>query len=85
MTCKQRLCYISLRRLNISTEHFNLQGGALGKTKDTDERVKGKKLTLHVDHINGDHTDNRLENLRFLCPNCHSQTKTWGNKMKRKY
>jgi len=36
-----------------------------------------KKLTLHLDHINGDSSDNRIENLRFLCPNCHSQTKTY--------
>jgi 5-methylcytosine-specific restriction endonuclease McrA len=33
-------------------------------------------LTLELDHINGDPLDDRLENLRFLCPNCHSQTPT---------
>lgn len=41
---------------------------------------RNKPLTLHIDHINGKHTDNRLENLRLLCPNCHQQTETWGAK-----
>lgn len=40
----------------------------------------GEPLTLHIDHINGERTDNRLENLRFLCPNCHQQTETWGSR-----
>jgi hypothetical protein len=40
----------------------------------------GKPLSLQVDHINGNGYDNRLENLRFLCPNCHSQTSTFGSK-----
>jgi hypothetical protein len=37
-------------------------------------------LTLQIDHINGDNMDNRRENLRFLCPNCHSQTKTFSGR-----
>lgn len=40
----------------------------------------GEKLTLQLDHINGVNNDNRLENLRLLCPNCHTQTNTWGGK-----
>lgn len=38
---------------------------------------QGKRLSLHLDHINGDRSDDRLDNLRFLCPNCHSQTETY--------
>lgn len=34
----------------------------------------GQPITLQLHHINGQHYDNRLENLQLLCPNCHSQT-----------
>ena len=40
----------------------------------------GKPLVLQLDHINGDHYDNRIENLRIVCPNCHTQTDTFGTK-----
>lgn len=40
----------------------------------------GKPLTLQLEHKNGNNTDNRIENLEYLCPNCHSQTKTYGSK-----
>lgn len=40
----------------------------------------GEHIVLHLDHINGKNTDNRIENLRFLCPNCHSQTTTYCGK-----
>lgn len=45
---------------------------------------RGKSLTLHLDHIDGNRRNNHLVNLRFLCPNCHQQTETWGQKRGRK-
>lgn len=41
---------------------------------------QGKRLVLEIDHINGDRADNRQENLRYLCPSCHSQTRTFSRR-----
>lgn len=40
----------------------------------------GQELHMHIDHINGVGDDHRLENLRMLCPNCHSQTATYSGR-----
>lgn len=44
-----------------------------------------KELTLILDHINGKNTDDRLENLRWVCPNCNQQLETTGGSNSRKY
>lgn len=46
---------------------------------------EGQAIPLQLDHVNGDRTDNRLDNLRVLCPNCHSLTDTWCGRNKGRY
>jgi hypothetical protein len=41
-------------------------------------------MILVIDHINGDFHDNRAENLRFMCPNCHAQTWNFAGRGKKK-
>lgn len=64
-----------LRRYLIQNELIPYKCAICGITKWND-----KTLSLELDHINGINNDNRLENLRFLCPNCHSQTSTYGSR-----
>lgn len=40
----------------------------------------GKPITIELDHIDGDRNNHTLENLKMLCPNCHSQTPTFRGK-----
>lgn len=46
---------------------------------------RGKELSLELEHINGKSKDNRIENLKLLCPNCHSQTPTFRGKNVNKF
>lgn len=63
------------RHLRAALEYFNVSKVcALCRCEPV---WRGAPLTLIIDHENGDWLDNRLENLRYLCPNCHSQTSTW--------
>jgi len=44
----------------------------------------GQKITLELEHKNGDHYDNSRSNVELLCPNCHSLTETWRGRNKNK-
>jgi 5-methylcytosine-specific restriction endonuclease McrA len=48
-------------------------------------RMERRPLSMQLHHINGDGSDNRLENLQLLCGNCHSQTDNWGGRGIRRY
>ncbi len=49
------------------------------------QRSEDERIPVELDHVNGNHSDNRLENLRVLCPNCHSLQATHRGKNKVKY
>lgn len=68
-----------------SRGHLKKRLVAAGIKEDRCERCGiskwlGSSLSIHLHHINGNGMDNRLENLAFLCPNCHSQTDTYGGR-----
>lgn len=73
--------------LNTNTSRLKTRLVALGRRYECAEKTCGnagiwigKPLTLQLDHIDGDNSNNQIGNLRFLCPNCHSQTETYGGK-----
>lgn len=57
----------------------------LGRAYGCAATWRGKALVLHVDHIDGDYHNNVADNLRFLCPNCHSQTPGFAGAGRGKY
>lgn len=71
----------TLRRWFIKGNYVPYQCDCCGITE-----WQEKPLVLQLDHINGDNHDNRLENLHWLCPNCHSQTDTFcGKQLQKKH
>ena len=79
---------VNARPINTRTLHrrFIQLTGRLPRCESDDCGItdwKGRPLTMHLDHINGVNNDNRIENLQWLCPNCHQQTPTWGNSQER--
>ena len=75
--------YSSISRLKIRLINENRMKYQCAICGNTGEWL-GQKLVLQLDHINGIHNDHRIENLRFLCPNCHSMTSTYAGKNKSK-
>jgi 5-methylcytosine-specific restriction endonuclease McrA len=67
-------------RLNLKKRMIKagLKDGSCEECGITDWR--GRPLSMALHHVNGDGRDNRLENLRLLCPNCHSQTENFAGK-----
>lgn len=66
----------SLKKRLIAENRLEYKCAICGNTGEWNNQT----LVLQLDHINGINNDNRIENLRFLCPNCHSQTKTFSGK-----
>lgn len=83
MILLENSCYTNIARLKIRLLREGLlEPKCYGEGCGLSE-WKGKPLALQLDHINGRKFDHRIENLRLLCPNCHSQTETSAGKNKR--
>ena len=77
--------YLVAGRNATNRSHLKLRLLAAGLKENRCERCGitawlGDPLNMALHHINGDGSDNRLENISFLCPNCHAQTPNYGGK-----
>lgn len=77
--------YLVVGRERTNRSHLKLRLLAAGLKENRCERCgittwKGDPLNMALHHVNGDGKDNRLENIVFLCPNCHAQTPNYGGK-----
>ena len=70
------VCQSTLRRWYKKGEYTPYECSICGQ----EPMWQGKELTLILDHINGKNKDDRLENLRWVCPNCNQQLDTTGAK-----
>lgn len=76
--CKYNTNRLRLRLINNGLKEHKCE--CCGNTE-----WNGKPIPLELHHINGDHYDNRLENLQLLCPNCHAQTDTYRGSNQERY
>jgi hypothetical protein len=72
-------------RPQTNRSHIKLRLLAAGLKENRCERCgltewDGRPLNMQLHHVNGQGKDDRLENILFLCPNCHAQTETWGGR-----
>ncbi|MFJ9392329.1 HNH endonuclease signature motif containing protein [Nocardioides sp. NPDC101246] len=84
-----------LKKMGIDTSHFVRYVGTGAHTRHSPAEIcaecgcgeewRGQPLRLHIDHVDGDFHNNVADNLRFLCPNCHSQTPNFSGASRGKY